>query len=564
MTTFKYIIRFLGKNSALFFFFIYIQSSYNQTNKIDQFHLDKLSFFTDTNNDSILFYAKKLKKSKKPCNFYHALNMEAKAFYQKGLIVLAEKKVNLVLNEIDHKNEYCFKKNKITALTRLFWIYKNKKQYQKAFDAIIKKINVLESLDIKDNYYHANYLSTQNNLAIIKSVLGFHVESRKILKDMIPLLPKIYSNLNNGDYYHKLFKSSTFNLIAESYLKSSINNFKYLDSASYYFRKAFEVAKTFVPPHKNTETLYYLREAEVFIAKKEYRKSLNLIQKYSKNSKEFNTSQNINSLKAICFFNLQVKDSTLHYSKLYLQNFDKKNNNKKRLIAIYNILSNQYYIGKQLDSAFKYSELTIAELKLLDKSKNEINKSHYLHNYNDIKKLNRSILEKEKNSFNTSIFIISIIILIFVLFFSFMLKKNRVISKNLNAIKKQNSTQKKEYNIDNQLEKEILKGIIDLKRNNYFLETGFNIQNLANQLNTNTSYLSYIINKEFNKSFKEYLIQLRIEYLIEKLKTNKEYKKFTIKSLAEEVGYTNASAFTRAFKKYKGITPSEFIKGLNQ
>ncbi|WP_366943585.1 helix-turn-helix domain-containing protein [uncultured Polaribacter sp.] len=35
-----------------------------------------------------------------------------------------------------------------------------------------------------------------------------------------------------------------------------------------------------------------------------------------------------------------------------------------------------------------------------------------------------------------------------------------------------------------------------------------------------------------------------------------------MKSLAEEIGYTNASAFARAFKKYKGITPSEYLKML--
>jgi YesN/AraC family two-component response regulator len=87
---------------------------------------------------------------------------------------------------------------------------------------------------------------------------------------------------------------------------------------------------------------------------------------------------------------------------------------------------------------------------------------------------------------------------------------------------------------------------------------------LSKKLNTNTSYLSYIINKEFNQSFKQYITELRIEYLIKKLTKESKYKNYTIKSLGEEIGYTNASAFTRAFKKYKGITPSEFIKYLNQ
>jgi AraC-like DNA-binding protein len=46
------------------------------------------------------------------------------------------------------------------------------------------------------------------------------------------------------------------------------------------------------------------------------------------------------------------------------------------------------------------------------------------------------------------------------------------------------------------------------------------------------------------------------------LKEEKRFRNYTIQSLAEEVGYTNASAFTRAFKKHKRISPSEFIKSL--
>jgi AraC-like DNA-binding protein len=67
-----------------------------------------------------------------------------------------------------------------------------------------------------------------------------------------------------------------------------------------------------------------------------------------------------------------------------------------------------------------------------------------------------------------------------------------------------------------------------------------------------------------NKSFKQYITELKIEYLIKKLKLDKNYRKYTIKYLAEEIGYTSASAFTRAFKKHKGIIPSEFIKSLSE
>jgi AraC-like DNA-binding protein len=52
----------------------------------------------------------------------------------------------------------------------------------------------------------------------------------------------------------------------------------------------------------------------------------------------------------------------------------------------------------------------------------------------------------------------------------------------------------------------------------------------------------------FSHSFKKYITQLRIEYLIKELKEEHIYRNYTIKYLAEEIGYTNASAFTRVLK----------------
>jgi YesN/AraC family two-component response regulator len=155
-----------------------------------------------------------------------------------------------------------------------------------------------------------------------------------------------------------------------------------------------------------------------------------------------------------------------------------------------------------------------------------------------------------------------VILIVYLLF-----KRNIKISQTLIDVKTELQSklyvQKKEYNINQKLENTLLKGINELKKTTDFLDPDFSINVLAKNLNTNTSYLSYIINKEFDQSFKRYITELRIEYIIKKLTTNRKYRNYTIKSLAAEIGYTNASAFARAFKKYKGNTPSEFIKGLN-
>jgi AraC-like DNA-binding protein len=556
------------KSFLILILFLFSGLISSQTTKKDKFYLKKIVDFTDINTDSLIYYAKKLKSSKDSCNYYHAINVEATAYYQKGDLKVAKKKVLLAIGGIKDKNEICFKQNKNTALNRLFWIYKNQNKFQDAFDVIIQRRKVINSLLIKDNYYTANLLSIENNLAIIKKILGFHEESRSILKKMLPKLSDIYKDFKNDNYALKLNISSTLNTIGESYLESSKPNTKnYLDSASVYFKKAFEVAKTFNPPHKNSEVLYQLRIAEILIAKNNHKEALHIIQENDIIRDDFRVKQLINSLKAICFYQLKNNDSTLYYGKQFLKEHSKKSIVKKSVISIYDILANQYFRNKQIDSAYKYSELTIAELNILNENKNEVNKSHYLYDYNNAQKLNKLIIQKGKTTNNNYIILLFIILLGISAIYA-LLKRNKKTSKDLIEIKTEIKEiplpKKREYNIDEKLEKSLLKGINKLEKNKDYLNPTFSINGLAKQLNTNTSYLSYIINKESNQSFKQYITGLRIEYLLKKLIEENKFRNYTIKALAEEIGYTNASAFTRAFKKYKGITPSEFIKSLKE
>ncbi|MFC4269831.1 helix-turn-helix domain-containing protein [Polaribacter marinivivus] len=539
----------------------------------ESFYLKKIQQFTSSNNDSLLYYSNKLKRSTDICNRIKALNFEAKAYYQMSNVNKAESILKNVLKEINDNNSdlVCLKMNHLNTLNKLFWIYKNKRSYQKAYDVAIERKKISESIENK-NYYNAINNSINNNIAIIKDLMGFHEEARNILKNNYKSLPDIYNKLieqnyfkddiKKAGYYLTLNQTSTLNLIGESFLQSS-DNYKsiYLDSASYYFKESFKIAKNFAPPHKDTETVYQLREAEVLIAKHQYKKSLELINQYSKNSKEYNTYQKINSLKAICFQNLEEKDSAVKYSRKFLNNFKKQRNNKERLIAIYNILSNYYFQTEQIDSARKYSELTISELNLFNKNKTYVNKAHYLYNYNDINKLNEKILTNKRNK--NLWFLTLAVFLIVILSYLFFNYKKKIKESSLNKIEQDIINEKKDYNIDKITEDTILQGIIEFKNSKGFLDKNFTINVLAKKLGTNTSYLSYIFNQNYNQSFKQFITKLRIDYLIIILNEDTKYKNYTIKALAEEIGYTNASAFSRAFKKYMGINPSDYIKSLN-
>jgi len=71
------------KSLLVLILFLYTGLILSQTLEKDNFYLKKITGFTDTNNDSLIYYAKKLKNSKNLCHFYHAINLEAKAYYQK-------------------------------------------------------------------------------------------------------------------------------------------------------------------------------------------------------------------------------------------------------------------------------------------------------------------------------------------------------------------------------------------------------------------------------------------------------------------------------------------------
>ncbi len=60
-----------------------------------------------------------------------------------------------------------------------------------------------------------------------------------------------------------------------------------------------------------------------------------------------------------------------------------------------------------------------------------------------------------------------------------------------------------------------------------------------------------------NKTFFQFLIELRIEHACQLLKSNRD---ITIMEASEKAGFKSISNFNRKFKKLKGKTPSEFLE----
>lgn len=95
-----------------------------------------------------------------------------------------------------------------------------------------------------------------------------------------------------------------------------------------------------------------------------------------------------------------------------------------------------------------------------------------------------------------------------------------------------------------------------------YLKPNLTLTNVASELNTNTKYLSVYISEYKASDFNDYVNRLRISYIIEKLHSDPAYREYKISYLAEEGGFSSHAKFATVFKEILGISPSIFIKNL--
>lgn len=122
----------------------------------------------------------------------------------------------------------------------------------------------------------------------------------------------------------------------------------------------------------------------------------------------------------------------------------------------------------------------------------------------------------------------------------------------------------KELQIAKEVVQRLLGQLETFEQQQGYLQPAVSLQNLAKQLNTNSNYLSKIINAYRGKNFSSYIADLRIAHVLEALKNNNALRNYKIKAIAVEMGFGNAESFTRAFYKKTGLYPSYYIKQLNK
>lgn len=446
---------------------------------------------------------------------------------------------------------------------------KGQKLYtQRLFDAAlfnfleVRKINNLrffeKEVEIEMDYY----------IGLIKSRIGDYDGALSLFN-------------NNYNYYAN--KKDDKKILMSLYaIADTYRHIKDLDSSSYYNLKG--INKSLLNKDRIWYNYFLLNEGASLHDKERYQSSLDSLNKCLPII--IKTDDNPNIAMAYYFlgsnyYSLNNKPIALSYLKKVDSLYIKTNDIHPELRRTYELLIKESILNKN----FKEELLYVKKLLKVDV---KLNKNYKKLSRKIVKEFDTPNLLKKKedlianlkkessNYFNLGI-IISVCLLILFLYFIYYSKKQKIYKQRLEElIEKQTKNTKTTYNIIPQPKKEtkkisisdenineILKSLENFEKINGFLDSKVSINHLAKKINTNTKYLSRVINHYKNKNFTNYLNDLRVDYAVNKLTNDLSFRKFTIVAIANEVGFNNAESFSNAFYKKTGIKPSYFIKNIN-
>ena len=112
------------------------------------------------------------------------------------------------------------------------------------------------------------------------------------------------------------------------------------------------------------------------------------------------------------------------------------------------------------------------------------------------------------------------------------------------------------------MEQKLLSKLEEFEGSTLFTKRNISLSYLATYCGSNTRYLSHIINTYKKKDFNNYINELRIQYIIEKLQSSPQYRKYKVATLANEAGFSSPNKFSTVFKKEISMPPSLYIKHL--
>ncbi|WP_075344649.1 AraC family transcriptional regulator [Tenacibaculum agarivorans] len=552
-------IKFFSSKAIFFLLLIISFESYsqNQTDTLSNKSFRELSDKFNSNlkdTNKLNLYARAfLKKSKlefdtlriaRGYHYFYFINKENSI----GLLYLDS------IIRVTNKKKY--ELYPLTAYNLKGRYYFNIHNYEKSLEYLFKV------KEVNQKQYYSDEVEVQINhfIGLIKSRLGEYREALNLF-------------LNNKKY---ISNKDTQLLITYYAIADSYRFLKKLDSSSYYNKLGIKEALK--QKNKSLYNYFLLNEGATLSKKRLYLKSIDSIKKSLPEIINLDDKQNI----AMGYFFLGKNNYALNKKQEAINYF-------KKVDSIYHLTND---IHPELREGY---EIIINELKLNHNIKDEliyVNKlleldSKLSDNYKVLsKKISqefdtpRLLKEKDKliqkisavnKNYSISTYLLILTLFIVLIYLIHLFYKKKSYERKLEKLLSKSHEEKKiisktddTFNINQKVVSDVLSSLEKFESNRDFLNNKITAYSLAKKLNTNTQYLSKIINHYKRESFISYVNNLRINYATEKILNDTTFRKFTISAIAIESGFNNGESFSKAFYKKNGIKPSFFIKKVNE
>lgn len=349
------------------------------------------------------------------------------------------------------------------------------------------------------------------------------------------------------------------------------------DSALVYSQKGYEICHSI--GNKVDESYFNVDFGIAYYLKDNYKTSLQYLNKAQVYIEEIENKKRLTETlfyTGACYYRLKEYEKAINYLEkviLVADQSEKVNDDEFKplqLIDTYDFLSKSYIAIGNSEQSRVYETARNELDKITDKENNKINTA--------ILKNQLRIRDKLIDSINNAtirykiilgvVMIMCVASIYFLIYYKRRAKANKENFEKLISAKEKPSintaSKTKEINITDEKIVQILKNLEKVEKQEYYLDINFSLANLAKKVKTNATYLTKILKEEKGKTFYQYLNDLRINYAINRLKTNSQFRKYAIKHIAMEVGYKSPESFTKHFKKATGIYPSFYIKELEK
>ncbi|UUF15825.1 MULTISPECIES: AraC family transcriptional regulator [Flavobacterium] len=434
------------------------------------------------------------------------------------------------------------------------------------------------------------------NIALINEGVGNYqlaIRNLKQLNDFIDQNESVFTKEQLLNYKSNV--NTGLGSSYESYYMKNVSKKHLLDSAEYFYKKSINYSQNFAEnkikaklslgniynwkgDYKNAEKTYY---DVVFLSNQNNQKDILCVANYNLGDVYFTTKKYD---KALVFF--KKCDSLSEITKVNEIDYLKSNFYQAKI----------YNIQKKPELAYKHSRIYLDNYEKFEAKLNtEALEVNYKQGVDDLTDEMVSIEKKYKNevflSRGLKVFYVLLFVAIVFLLIKNIRDKNKA-HKKMNAlieefkanIEKKNNSEivpeeileeemfemeeihlKKEnvtLSIDEAKENKIVEKLLALENKLEYLNADFTLSYVAKKIKTNTTYLSYVVNKRFGKSFGEYSNELKINYVINEMITNHMYRKYSTQAIAESVGFKNAVSFAKSFRKRTGVSPAQFANNI--